>query len=141
MNRLYEYEDMKRRAFAAIAKKTLTGEFEMAERFDLMVPDPHTKARHVSKLFYTLETFYHISVYDALREAHEITIPVGIIGMKSDILVPVEQATMLFDRLAGPKEIYLFEEGEHHSVYDEHLSHVAGTTIAWFDKYLPSAKS
>lgn len=136
MNRLYEYEHMKQRALHAMAKKTMTGEMEMAERFDLMVPDPHTRARHATTLHYTLETFYHISVYDALVEAHEIRIPVGIIGMKSDVLVPVEQATALYDRLAGPKQIYIFEHGDHHSVYDEYLSQVADAVIAWFDKYL-----
>jgi uncharacterized protein len=136
MNRYYEYQDIKARAFQAIANKTISGQLERVDRFEIMVPDPRTRARPVDTLSLTLETFYHVSVHDPLAEAHEIHIPVGIIGIRGDVLVPVEQATLLYDRLPGPKHIHIFDEGDHHSVYGELLPEVAIRTIAWFDQYL-----
>lgn len=136
VHRFHEYVDLKTRAFAAIAKKTATGEIEMVDRFDLIAPDPHSRARHAIKQAFTLETFYHVSVHEPLAEAHEIDIPVGIAAIRGDLLVPVEQATMLHARLTGPKHLRLFDRGNHHSVYGELLSEVAEQVIPWFDRYL-----
>jgi len=51
-------------------------------------------------------------------------------------LAPVEQATVLYRRLAGLKQLHLFTEGHHFSVYDELLPEVATRAIAWFDRHL-----
>jgi len=137
MNRLYEYEEMKARAFAAIGRKAETGEMEMVDRFDIMVPDPLTRSRHADKKPFALETFYHISTYEPIAEAHEIRIPVGLIGIRDDILVPVEQTISLYERLAGPKKLHIFEHGHHHSVYNELLPPTASHVLEWFELHLP----
>jgi cephalosporin-C deacetylase-like acetyl esterase len=136
VNRFYEYQDIKARAFQAIGKKTASGQMEMVDRFDIVPPDPHSRARHTTRQPFTLETFYHVSNHEPLAEAHEIDIPVGIIGIRTDLLVPVEQAIWLYERLAGPKHIHLFDKGNHHSVYDDLLPQVAEQAISWFDRYL-----
>lgn len=136
INRYYEYQAMKARAFQAIAKKTVSGQMEMADRFEIVVPDPHSRAYHVNKQSFTVETFYHVSNHEPIAEAHEIDIPVGIIGIRSDLLVPVEQATSLYDRLTSPKHICLFDRGNHHSVYGELLPEVAKEVTSWFDRHL-----
>lgn len=136
MNRLYEYQDMRARAFRAITEKTVSGKMEMVDRFDIMVPDPLTRARHTEKKPFALETFYHITTYEPLAEAHNIHIPVGMIGIRDDILVPFEQTTQLYERLAGPKHIHVFDHGHHHSVYNELLPAVAEQVMAWFDRYV-----
>lgn len=140
VHRFHEYLAMKERAFRAIATKTVSGEMEMVDRFDVVPPDPHSRARHVTKQPFTLETFYHVSNHEPIEEAHKVGIPVGIIGIRGDILVPMEQTTWLYDRLTAPKEIFLFDEGNHHSVYGELLPRVAKRAIAWFDRHLCDAR-
>ena len=138
INRHYEYQEMKARAFRAIAEKTMSGRMEMVDRFELVIPDPHSRAYHAdNKQLFTLETFHHVSSHEPIAQAHRLDIPVGIIGIRGDMLVPVEQATSLYERLAGPKHIWLFERGNHHSVYGELLPEVAEHVIAWFDRHLP----
>lgn len=134
--RWHEYVDMKARAMEAIAKKTLTGQFEMVDRFDIMVPDPVTVARYPDKAMITLETVYHVINHDALAEAHRLRTPTLVMGVEGDLLSPVEQATELYERLAGPKELHLFDRGTHFSVYDELLPAVASRAVAWFDRHV-----
>jgi len=136
ITRWHEYHDLKRRAMEAIAKKTVTGQMEMVDRFDIMVPDPITRARYTEKVSLTLETVYHVLHHEPIAEAGRVRIPVLVIGVQDDRLAPVEQATMLYERLAGPKQLHLFTEGGHFSVYDELLAGVAERTIAWFDQHL-----
>jgi uncharacterized protein len=134
--RWHEYVSMKQRAMEAIAKKTTTGQFEMVDRFDIMVPDPVTFARYTDRVEITLESVYHVINHDAIAEAHRMRTPTLVMGAKDDLLSPVEQATDFYDRLAGPKELHLFETGTHFSVYDELLPAVASRTLAWFDRHV-----
>lgn len=136
VHRYYEYLELKQRAFAAIAIKAATGRIETVDRFEIITPDPHSRARHVTKQEFTLETFYHVSTHEPLAEADKVSIPVGIIGIRSDILVPVEQSILLHERLASPKHLHLFDQGNHHSVYSELLPDVAAQVIPWFDDHL-----
>lgn len=131
-----DFLEMKRRAMEAIAVKAGSGQMEMVERFDIMVPDPITRARYTEKVPLALETLYHVLHYDPLAEADRIRFPLSVIGARQDHLVPVEQAVKLYERAAGPKQLYLFEEGNHFSVYDELLPTVAARAIAWFDEHL-----
>ena len=140
VNRFHEYVAMKARAFEAIAHKTISGQMEMVDRFDIVPPDPHSRARHVTEQPFTLETFYHLTTHEPIAEAHKVGIPVGVIGIRGDILVPVEQTTALYDRLPGPKQLYLFDEGNHHSVYGELLPRVASRAITWFDRHLSDGR-
>jgi uncharacterized protein len=134
--RWHEYVDMKARAMEAIAKKSLTAEFEMVDRFEIMVPDPVTAARYTDKALITLETMYHVINHDPLAEAHRMRTPTLVMGVHGDLLSPVEQATDLYERLAGPKELHLFDRGTHFSVYEELLPSVASRTSAWFDRHV-----
>jgi cephalosporin-C deacetylase-like acetyl esterase len=134
--RWHEYVSMKDRAMQAIAKKTVTGAFEMVDRFDIMVPDPVTFDRYRDKVEITLESVYHVVNHDAIAEAHRMRTPMLVMGVKGDLLSPVEQATDFYDRLPGPKELHLFETGTHFSVYDELLPEVSARTLAWFDRHV-----
>ena len=134
--RWHEYVRMKERAMEAIAKKVMTGQFEMVDRFDIMVPDPVTFDRYRDKVAITLESVYHVVNHDAIAEAHRMHTPTLVMGVQGDLLSPVEQATDFYERLAGPKELYLFETGTHFSVYDELLPEVASRTLAWFDRHV-----
>ncbi len=134
--RYYEYREKMERAISAIAEKTVSGKMEMVDRFDIVVPDPHSRARHVNQLQFSLETFYHVSLHEPVAEADAVRIPVGMIGIRGDVLVPDEQTTWLYDRLSGPKQIHWFPMGNHHSVYSELLAQVSEQAISWFDRHL-----
>jgi len=136
IHRYHEYIALKERALAAIGAKAAGEPIEMIDRFELIPPDPHSRARHVTRQTFTLETFHHVSVHEPLAEAHAIAIPTGVIGIRGDLLVPVEQATSLYERLPGPKRLHLFDRGNHHSVYSELLPDVADQVLPWFDQHL-----
>jgi hypothetical protein len=136
MMRRYEFEDLRSRAMQAMARKTTSGEFEMVDRFDIMVPDPLTRERYTDKVPMALETVYHVLDYEAIDEAHQLRTPALVIAVNGDVLVPTEQAVAYYDRLAGPKKLHVFERGSHFSVYDELLPAVAEMTLEWFETHL-----
>ena len=134
--RYYEYLDIKQRAHAAVAQKAHTGQMPLVDRFDLVPPDPKSRERHVVAQQFTLETFLHVSHHEHLSVVDKIKIPVGVIGIKGDMLVPHEQTEWLYERLVGPKNLFFFPRGYHHSVYAELLDPVAERSIDWFNQHL-----
>jgi len=136
MTRYYELIDLKARAMQALARKVKTGEFEMVDRFDIMIPDDLTRERYQLKIPMTLETVYHLLHHEPAAHAHKITVPTLVFGVKTDRLVPVRQTTELYERLAVEKDLRLFDWGTHWAVYDELLAPVAKGTIEWFDRHL-----
>lgn len=134
--RWHEYLDAQQAALAAIARKATTGEMEMVDRFDIMVPDPLTRARYTEKLAISRETVWHVLHHEPLAESDRVRIPVLVMGVERDRLVPAEQARLLWTRLGGEKELHLFAEGDHFSVYDELLPGVAERAVRWFDRHL-----
>lgn len=131
-----EYNELRARAMRAIARKAANAEIEMVERFNIMVPDPHTSNRYKDPVPVAIETFYHVLQHAPVDQADQMTVPVCVIGAKDDLLVPVEQAIRLHDRLRGPKELHLFETGGHFCVYDENLHFVADRAKAWYGTHL-----
>ena len=134
--RWHEFIDLKRRAMSAIATKAATGEVQMVDRFDIMRPDPTTEARYTEKLALTLETFYHVLIHEPVDEAAQLRIPVAVIGVTGDPLVPFDQAVDLHERLPGPKQLHVFDGNDHFVVYDKALAPVAERAIAWFDSHI-----
>jgi pimeloyl-ACP methyl ester carboxylesterase len=136
VTRWHEFIDLKTRAMAAIANKAATGEMQYVDRFDIMRPDPVTEARYTEKLPLALETFYHVLNHEPLEDAVKLQIPVAVIGVRGDPLVPVEQAIQLHERLGGPKQLHLLDGSNHFVVYEQALAAVAERAIAWFDSHL-----
>jgi len=138
--RYYEYLDLKERAHTALLEKEQNGHMTMVDRFDLVPPDPKSRDRHVTAQQFSLESFIHVVNHDPLAVAGKIKIPVGVIGIKGDMLVPHEQTEWLYEKLAGPKKIFFFQHGYHHSVYGDLLEPVAEQAIAWFNRHLVDCK-
>jgi esterase/lipase len=105
----------------------------MVDRFDIMVPDPLTRERYTDKVSMAVETVYHVLDYEAIDEAHLMHVPTLVLAVNGDVLVPTEQASAYYERLAGPKKLHIFRRGSHFSVYDELLQEVADLTIDWFE--------
>ena len=134
--RWHEFMDLKKRAITAVANKAASGEMQLVDRFDIMRPDPTTEARYTEKVPLALETFYHVLNHEPVEDAAHVKIPVAVIGVRGDPLVPVDQAIHLHERLGGVKQLHLLDGGDHFVVYEQALTPVAERAIAWFDTHL-----
>lgn len=64
-------------------------------------------------------------------------IPIMIIGATGDIVCPVEESKILYDKAAEPKELVIIENARHYDVYEgEYFRLSAGKALEWFGKYL-----
>ena len=134
--RWYEFEMLKQRAMAAIAHKAATGEIEIGERLEIMVPDPRSMARYAEHTPMAIETAFHVLHHEPIAHAHELTMPVLMLGAKDDSLVPYEQTTMFFERVKAEKRLEAFEVGNHWLFYDDGLPRAAELVIDWFAQHL-----
>lgn len=134
--RWYEFEILKQRAIAAIAHKAATGEIELGERLEIMVPDPRAMERYAEHTPMAIETAFHVLNHEPITHAHALTIPVLMLGAKDDSLVPYEQTTMFFERMTAPKRLEAFEVGNHWLFYDEGLPRAAELVTSWFAQHL-----
>lgn len=135
LHRYHEYEALRQRAMKAISDKAVSGEMEMVDRFTLVAPDPASRERHTTQQFFTMETFFHIMHHEPINFVDRIDIPIGVIGVKTDLLVPFEQTEELYRKLSCPKSLHAFSSGNHHSIYDALLPEVSRRVIDWFDRY------
>lgn len=131
-----DFGERRKRAMAAIAKKTVSGEIELVDRFEIMVADPLTRARYTDKVLVSLETFNHVLSHEPILRAADIRIPVAVFGIRNDILVPFEQTTMLYDALVAPKTLRVFDSDNHFAVYEDLLATVASEASTWFETHL-----
>jgi aryl-alcohol dehydrogenase-like predicted oxidoreductase len=134
--RWYEFEMLKQRAMAAIAHKAATGEIEIGERLEIMVPDPRSMARYAEHTPMAIETAFHVLHHEPITHAHELTMPVLMLGAKDDSLVPYEQTTMFFERVKAEKRLEAFEVGNHWLFYDDGLPRAAELVTDWFAQHL-----
>jgi alpha-beta hydrolase superfamily lysophospholipase len=134
--RWYEFQQVLSRAMEAIGSKTQTGEIEMADRFDIMIPDPLSQSLYQQPFPMAVETFFHVLNHDPLADAPALDRPFAVIGVEDDPLVPAQQAKDLFDNLGGPKELTVFQGTNHYAVYEDLLEKVFEKAAAWFDAHL-----
>jgi len=66
-----------------------------------------------------------------------LNIPVMIIGATGDIVCPVEESKILYEKACEPKELYIIEGARHYDVYEGDNFHLsAGKALEWYSKYL-----
>jgi len=136
ISRWYEFEAIQQRALAAIAHKAATGEIEIGERLEIMLPDPRAMERYAEKTPMAIETAWHVLHHEPIDHAHKLAVPVLMLGAKDDSLVPYEQTAMFFARVATEKRLEAFAAGNHWLFYDEGLPRAADLTIEWFARHL-----
>ncbi|MDZ4357934.1 MAG: alpha/beta fold hydrolase [Variovorax sp.] len=134
--RWHEFEILRERALAAIAHKAATGEIEIGERLEIMMPDPRSMARYAEHTPMAIETAFHVLHHEPVAHAHALTMPVLMLGAKDDSLVPYEQTTMFFERVTAPKRLEAFAVGNHWLFYDEGLPRAAEFVTDWFAQHL-----
>ena len=64
-------------------------------------------------------------------------IPAMIIGATGDIVCPVEESKILFEKAREPKELFIIENARHYDVYEgEYFKLSGGKALEWFKRYL-----
>jgi uncharacterized protein len=67
----------------------------------------------------------------------DLNIPVMIIGATDDIVCPVEESKILYEKARQPKELFIIEGARHYDVYEgKNLTLSAGKALEWYIKYL-----
>jgi pimeloyl-ACP methyl ester carboxylesterase len=134
--RWYEFLGLQERALEAIGRKTQTGEIEVADRFDIMLPDPYSQSLYQQPYPMAVESFFHVLNHDPLADAPSLDRPFAVIGVDNDPLVPVQQAKDLFNKLAGVKQLTIMRGTNHYAVYEDLLDDVFAKASAWYDAHL-----
>ncbi len=66
-----------------------------------------------------------------------LNIPVMIIGATGDIVCPVEESKILYEKARQPKELFIIEGARHYDVYEgNNFTLSAGKALEWYVKYL-----
>ena len=66
-----------------------------------------------------------------------LSIPVMIIGATGDIVCPVEESRILFEKAREPKDLFIIEGARHYDVYEgEYFKLSAGKALEWYNTYL-----
>jgi len=139
ISRWHEFREIQQRALQAIARKAATGEIALAERLDIMVPDPGCLVRYAEKTPITMETAWHVAQHEPVEHAHKLAVPVLLFAAEDDTNVPYDQAVAFFERLRAPRKMETFPSGNHWCVYEEQLPRVAQLTREWFAQHLPGS--
>jgi fermentation-respiration switch protein FrsA (DUF1100 family) len=67
----------------------------------------------------------------------DLCIPVMIIGATGDIVCPVEESKILFEKAREPKELFIIDGARHYDVYEgAYFKLSAGKALEWYVKYL-----
>ena len=67
----------------------------------------------------------------------DLGIPVMIIGATGDIVCPVQESKILYEKAREPKELFIIDGARHYDVYEgEYFKLSAGKALEWYNKYL-----
>lgn len=128
-------------------RRVIGGEGERVDRFEIMAPDPKTRA-HYEKIFaahpeqkvaVTLETIEAVMTYKPVEHSHRIRTPILWISAESDVLVSPQQTHAIFERCGSPNKSLVRLEGADHFelVHEgEHFRTTMRCAGEWLEKYL-----
>jgi hypothetical protein len=136
LTRFYEFVELEARGYQAIARKALSGDIELVDRFEIMIPNPLALSVYPDKVPMSLETVYHLLHHEPIRIAGDLRMPVLMLCVRDDTLTPFDQMESFFEKLTVPKRLRTFEHGNHWVVYNEALPQVAEETIGWFAQHI-----
>jgi len=112
---------------------------------DQILTDPDSKAFYQKtvaehpklKTRLPLLTIKESMEYKPENKLADLTIPILIIGAGRDIVCPVEEARILYDRANQPKELFIIEGARHYDVYEgENFTLSSEKALSWFEKHL-----
>ena len=147
----WQWLDLMKRVERDRLQRVLTGQSEMVGRFELMVPDPDTKAyyekrfeqTHVQSPPLALETIDYVLSFKPEDYVDLIAPrPVMFIHSEDDHLVSHDESISLYRRAGEPKRLELISKAGHYDVYTaEAFGQVMAFTQEWFSRFLMPERS
>lgn len=143
-----EWCDLLERSKVDRERRVLTGQSEMADRSEILLPDRQSAALAAAArknnpnaintlpLEYIDETlqFHPEWVVDRIAPR-----PILFITTDDDRLVPPEETYALYEKAGEPKDLVVLNGYGHYEVYAEPaFSDVMQPTLAWFERFLPA---
>jgi len=130
-------------------RRVTTGEGERIDRFEIMYPDPKTRAFYEGvfaahpeqKAPLALETVEAVMVHKPIEHADRIRTPIMWISAEADILVAPEQSHRIYERCGSPaKALVRLPGADHFDVYGgETFNTVMRHAGTWFGQHLEAA--
>jgi len=148
VRRPYEWQELLALSKQDRIDRTLHGASRMADRNEILLPDPDSLARATAARWllpgavgqlpmeYVDETlaFNPEWVVDKIAPR-----PILFITSDNDLLVLPEESDALYARAGEPKRLVTLHGYSHYAVYEEPaLSEVMAHTLAWFGEHLPA---
>lgn len=143
-----EWHDMLLRAKQDREQRVLSGESQLVEREQVLLPDRQSadlaaKARANNPsavgtipLEYVDETLSHHADWVVDKIAPR---PVLFINSDDDRLVPAQESQSLYDKAGEPKKLVTLSGVGHYEVYiPPAFDQVMAETLEWFNRYLPA---
>lgn len=143
-----EWHDLLTRADEDRAKRALSGESELVDRTQILLPDRQSAelaaaARRNNPAAVSSIPLEYID--DTLSFNPEWVVdkisprPVLFITSDNDRLVPPEESVHLYERAGQPKKLVVLKGYGHYQVYSEPaFSEVMQATLAWYHEHLPA---
>ena len=109
----------------------LTDEDSRAFYRETVVKHPKLKNRlPISTIRESLE-------YTPEKSISGVRVPILIVGADKDIVCPVAESRILYDKANEPKELFIIEGARHYDVNEgENFKLSSEKQIAWYDKHL-----
>jgi len=143
-----EFHDMLERSAADRVRRALTGQSELVERSDVLLPDRQSAelaAAARAKVSGAISQIPLEFVDDTLGFHPEWVVdkiaprPVLFITTDDDRLVPPEESIAMYERAGEPKKLVVLPKWGHYEVYaGEAFRQVMEPTLAWYQQYLPA---
>jgi dipeptidyl aminopeptidase/acylaminoacyl peptidase len=143
-----EYHDLLERSAADRTRRALTGESEMAERNEILLPDRQSAELAAASRRLVPGAISQIPlefIDDTLGFNPEWVVdriaprPVLFITSDDDRLVPPEESISLHARVGEPKKLVVLKSFGHYEVYaGEALRQVMDATLSWYREHLPA---
>jgi dipeptidyl aminopeptidase/acylaminoacyl peptidase len=144
-----EYFDLLERSAADRARRVSTGQSELVERSDILIPDRQSAelAAAARRLVpgaidnIPLEYVDDTLGFNPEWVVHQIAPrPVLFITTDNDRLVPPDESRALFERAGEPKRLVVLKGFGHYEVYTgDALRQVMEATLAWYREHLPAS--
>ncbi len=148
VRRMDEWFDLLDRSKADREQRTLTGQSEMVERSEILLPDRQSAElaaaarRENPAAVGTIPVEY---VDDTIGFNPEWVVgqisprPILFITSDDDRLVPQEESEQLYAHAGEPKKLVVLHGAGHYEVYAEPaFSEVMKETVAWYQEHLPA---
>jgi dienelactone hydrolase len=125
--------------------RVVNGESRRVSPWDILLPAPdptnfiENNEKNIPgfKSTLPLESAEAVIEFRPIESVEKIQCPVRLIHAKTDPLVPSEQSSLVYDRLASEKSLILLPVPERMDLYQRHFDTVVEHHLEWMSEHLP----